>query len=86
MTKNIDINYINSCVSLIETRLNWGKSSEWTNYDFEKLSVAIQDKTGVTLSVTTLKRLWGKLKYENIPAVTTLNTLAKFAGFKDLLQ
>ncbi|WPQ63248.1 hypothetical protein SIO70_00025 [Chitinophaga sancti] len=50
-------------MSLIETRLNWGKSSEWTNYDFEKLSVAIQDKTGVTLSVTTLKRLWGKLKY-----------------------
>lgn len=83
MTKNIDINYINSCVSLIETRLNWGKSSEWTNYDFEKLSVAIQDKTGVTLSVTTLKRLWGKLKYENMPAVTTLNTLAKFAGFED---
>lgn len=83
MNKNVDISYINSCVLLIEAQLNWGDSSGWTNYDFEKLSVAIQDKTGVTLSVTTLKRLWGKLKYENMPAVTTLNTLAKFAGFEN---
>jgi hypothetical protein len=35
------------------------------------------------LSVTTLKRLWGKLKYTNVPTATTLNTLAKFAGYQD---
>lgn len=60
-----------------------GDSHDWTSYDFEKLSEAIREATGVTLSVTTLKRLWGKLKYDNIPATTTLNTLAQFAGYED---
>ncbi|HWV67683.1 hypothetical protein, partial [Chitinophaga sp.] len=57
--------------------------SEWTTYDFEKLSEAIEEVTGVLLSVTTLKRLWGKLKYTNMPATTTLNTLAQYAGYAD---
>lgn len=83
MNNSLEINYIKKCLALIETRLNWGASDGWTSYDFEKLSEAIQEHTGVTLSITTLKRLWGKLKYDNIPATTTLNTLAKFAGYED---
>lgn len=83
MNNSIEINYIKQCLALIETRLNWGASDGWTSYDFEKLSEVIQEHTGVTLSITTLKRLWGKLKYDNIPATTTLNTLAKFAGYED---
>lgn len=83
MNNSLEINYIKQCLALIETRLNWGASDGWTTYDFEKLSEVIQERTGVALSVTTLKRLWGKLKYDNIPATTTLNTLAKFAGYED---
>ncbi|MRG47951.1 hypothetical protein GFS24_22715 [Chitinophaga sp. SYP-B3965] len=83
MNNSLEINYIKKCLVLIETRLNWGASDDWTSYDFEKLSEVIQERTGVTLSITTLKRLWGKLKYDNIPATTTLNTLAKFAGYED---
>jgi len=83
MNNSFEINYIRRCLALVETRLNWGDSSEWASYDFEKLSIAIEEVTGVTLSVTTLKRLWGKLKYTNIPTTTTLNTLAKFAGYAD---
>lgn len=83
MNNSLEINYIKKCLVLIETRLNWGASDSWTSYDFEKLSEVIQERTGVTLSITTLKRLWGKLKYDNIPATTTLNTLAKFAGYED---
>jgi hypothetical protein len=79
-TENI---YIRKCLDLIETQFNRGKSTDWTTYDFEKLSDAILEKTGVTLSVTTLKRIWGKLPYNNIPATTTLNTLAQFSGYKD---
>lgn len=81
MNNNFEIKYILKCLELVEVRLNWGPSSEWTTYDFEKLSGIIAETTGVTLSITTLKRLWGKLKYNNIPAVTTLNTLAQFAGY-----
>ena len=43
----------------------------------------IQHDTGVLLSVTTLKRLWGKLKYSSLPAMVTLNTLARFTGSCD---
>ncbi|HMF71593.1 MAG TPA: hypothetical protein VK616_08970 [Flavitalea sp.] len=81
MIKNEDA--IDICLQLIEQKLNWGESRNWSSYDFGKLSDIIQDKTGVMLSVTTLKRLWGKLKYDNLPSITTLNTLARFLDFKD---
>lgn len=83
MNNKADIYYIQNCLLEIETRLNWGDSGQWTNYDFEKLSADIQDATGVSLSVSTLKRLWGKVNYQNIPALNTLNTLARFAGYED---
>lgn len=83
MNNSPEIIPIKKCLKLIESKLNRGKSSEWTSYDFEKLSDDIQKNTGILLSVTTLKRLWGKLKYGNIPTTTTLNTLAKFAGYSD---
>lgn len=83
MNNSLEINYIKKCLELVETRLNWGESNDWTSYDFEKLSDTIRESTGITLSITTLKRLWGKLKYDNIPATTTLNTLAQFAGYED---
>jgi hypothetical protein len=83
MNNSFEINYIRKCLELAATRLNRGDASEWTSYDFEKLSAAIEEATGVILSVTTLKRLWGKLKYTNMPATTTLNTLAQFAGYAD---
>ncbi|ACT93492.1 hypothetical protein [Dyadobacter fermentans] len=74
---------IDRCLSLIEQKLGWGDSANWTNYDFEKLSDQVNLTTGVRLSVTTLKRIWGKLKYESAPTQTTLNTLAQFAGYAD---
>ncbi|NIG54759.1 hypothetical protein [Chitinophaga sp. Cy-1792] len=55
----------------------------WTNYDYEKLSVSIEEATGVMLSVTTLKRVFGRVKYTSAPAVTTLNTLAQYVGYTD---
>ena len=70
-----------NCKHLIEAKLGWGKSEDWTNQDFDLLSEKIFQVTGVTLSQTTLKRIWGKVKYDSAPAVTTLNTLAQFLGF-----
>jgi cytochrome b561 len=83
MTKNGEEIHVAHCLQLIETRLGWGKMEAWTNYDFEKLSDVIHESTGVQLSVTTLKRIWGRLKYENAPTLTTLNALAQFAGYAD---
>ena len=72
-----------NCKRLIEEKLGWGSSSQWTNQDFDLLSEKIYEVTGVTLSQTTLKRIWGKVKYDSAPTVTTLNTLAKFIGFEN---
>ena len=83
MENNLETDYIQRCLELAEVRFDRGASSEWNSYDFEKLSEAIQEATGVVLSVTTLKRLWGKLSYTNTPAITTLNTLAQYAGYPD---
>ena len=51
------------CLSEIEAKLGWGDSNNWSNADFEELSLLIQAETGIKLSVTTLKRVWGKVKY-----------------------
>lgn len=65
-----------------ETMLGWGNSEFWSNSDFEKLSELIFAKTNVSLSISTLKRVWGKVRYDSIPTTTTLNTLAQFSGYE----
>jgi hypothetical protein len=75
--------HIEECLRLIETKWQRGNREAWSSYDFEKLNAAIFDSTGVSLSVSTLKRLFGKVAYSNLPSVHTLNTLARFAGFED---
>lgn len=75
--------YLDTCKQLIETQLNWGSSEGWVNEDFENLSDDIEEKTQVRLSVSTLKRIWGKVQYNSQPTAATLNALAKFAGFEN---
>ncbi|WP_431213238.1 hypothetical protein ACQ86N_47840 [Puia sp. P3] len=80
---------IGRCRSLIEDSLGWGDTASWTNDDFSTLSERLFEETGVRLSVSTLKRVWGKVKYDSSPTLATLNTLARYAGFegwRDFLQ
>ena len=67
----------------MEAHLQWGESSVWNNYDFEKLSEQITEKTSVSLSVSTLKRIFGKVSYKSEPSMTTLNALAQFLDYED---
>ncbi|MFN8349396.1 MAG: hypothetical protein U0X91_30625 [Spirosomataceae bacterium] len=67
----------------IEARLQWGESTAWSNYDFERLSEQIAQKTGISLSVSTLKRIFGKVNYKSEPSLTTLNALSQFIGYAD---
>jgi hypothetical protein len=72
---------LTECRRLIEESLNWGDSSTWSNDDFEQLSEKIFEKTKVQLSISTLKRIWGKVRYENFPTTATLNALTGFLGY-----
>jgi len=76
---------INSCLRKIEDQLGWGNSDDWSTQSFESLSKKIQDATGVALSVATLKRIWGKVRYESKPTITTLNALAQYLGHENWL-
>jgi len=78
--------YLDKCKQLIEQSLNWGASAQWTNEDFENLSDEIEEKTQVRLSVSTLKRIWGRVKYDSSPTAATLNALAKFIGYENWRQ
>jgi hypothetical protein len=83
MTKYKEYNLVQQCLQEIETKLNWGNSSDWHNNVFTELSETIQNETGVLLSVTTLKRIWGKVNYDNAPSISTLNTLSQFIDYKN---
>lgn len=75
--------FIEKCKEQIEQKTGWGNSQGWTNQDFTDLSDKIYACTKVSLSPTTLKRVWGKVKYDSLPTVNTLNTLANFAGYEN---
>jgi hypothetical protein len=70
------------CCKQVEQMLNWGDSEAWTNEDFEQLSEKIFEKTRVQLSISTLKRIWGKVRYDNFPATATLNALVAFLDYE----
>ena len=49
------------------------------------MSEKILDVTGIRLSGTTLKRIWGKVRYDSIPNTSTLNALAQYLGYESWL-
>jgi len=67
----------------IEARLGWGNSTDWVNHDFLDLSKKIQGEIGIPISHVTLKRIWGKVKYDSLPNTFTLNILAQFVGYEN---
>ncbi|MGC3946895.1 MAG: hypothetical protein QM762_20655 [Chryseolinea sp.] len=77
---------IAALIAKIEGNLKWGNGLEWSTNDFERLSSHILDRTGVQLSVATLKRVWKKIEYSGKPTITTLNALANFAGAESWQQ
>lgn len=54
-----------------------------TPSEFNDLLIRIYKTTGHTLSLSSIKRLWGYVKYNGDFSPTTLNILARFNGMKD---
>lgn len=78
--------YLGELRKRIEQQLGWGKPEGWTQQDFLALSDQIFDQTSSRISVTTLKRIWGKVAYDSQPTSHTLNALARFAEFESWQQ
>lgn len=64
----------------VEHRLGHGVSSP---NQFKELGKDIERCTGRKVSVSTLMRLWGYVSSDVKPNVTTLDTLATYAGYRD---
>lgn len=74
---------LQQCLQQIESKLGWGASTDWLNQDFQLLSDRIFEETRIRLSITTLKRVWGKVNYDSVPSISTLNALALFLGYEN---
>ncbi len=69
-------------ISRIEEHLGWGLGNSWTHKDFAQLSEKILEVTGKQLSVTTLKRVWGRTATIASPSTATFDILSEFIGFE----
>jgi hypothetical protein len=78
----MDQDLIRQVKRLFEEKTGWGDSDLWHNQDFLELSAMIFDQTGIALSHVTLKRIWGKVRYESLPHTRTLNTIVQFLGYR----
>lgn len=74
--------YITLCKRQIEKKFSFGNGHGYTQRDLEVLSQHIQEKAGVNISLSTLKRLW-KDDFKQRPQLATLNALAAILDYKD---
>lgn len=74
--------YIKRCKKQIERKLSFTNDNGSTQRNLEILARKIEEKTGVCISLSTLKRLW-KNEFKQRPQIATLNALATILDFKD---
>ncbi|MBN9385238.1 MAG: hypothetical protein J0H74_31060 [Chitinophagaceae bacterium] len=71
------------CKRLIEEKLRFGNEhGEVRQRDLEYLADSIEERSGIKLSLSTLKRLWKK-DYDKVPHPSTLQGLVSVLGYKD---
>ena len=54
-----------------------------TPKDFDYLRSCIYEECHEMVSASTLKRLWGYNRYDNIPRKSSLNPIARYVGYRD---
>ena len=74
--------FIELCKKQIEQKFSFGNGHGYTQRDLELLSANIEEKAGVIISLSTLKRVW-KDDYKQSPQLATLNAMAVILDHKD---
>ena len=74
--------YIALCREQIEARFGFGNGRGYTQRDLVALADRIAEKTGILLSLSTLKRLW-KGTFKKSPQPATLDALAILLDYRD---
>lgn len=73
-------NDINMLIKAVESRFG---HTPLTPTDFNRLIIEIETATGETVSLSTLKRMWGYVTSPHIPSVTVRSILARYTGYSD---
>ena len=73
--------FVKRCLEDICAKNDFGERESMTQRNFEMLSDEIRAKTGIQLSISTLKRLLHG-EFSRIPQQTTLNAISGYLGFK----
>ncbi|AUP77401.1 hypothetical protein [Flavivirga eckloniae] len=74
--------YIEICKKQIEDKFSFGNGHGYTQKDLELLSVYIEEQIGISISLSTLKRVW-KNNFKQGPQIATLNALVGILGYNN---
>jgi hypothetical protein len=75
--------YITRCKRLIEEKFHFENGNgSLRQRDLEYLADSIEERSGIKLSLSTLKRIWRK-DYDQMPHPSTLDALASLLGYKN---
>lgn len=80
-----ELDYLQYCKQLIEEELKWITSEKWKQRDYLHLIDLIENRTGISVSLSTIKRIWAKGS-SGMPQMATLDALAGFLGYDNWLQ
>ncbi len=71
--------YVKILKQRVEQR--WGREVT-TPTNIQALLLDIKSVTGDTLSLSTIKRLWGKVSWQPVPSETTREILSRYVGYE----
>ena len=78
--KDIDDDAIFLLKKEVENKMGFSLKAP-TNFD--ALISRVLKETGETLSISTIKRLWGYVSQSSTPRLSTLSILSRFVGYRD---
>ncbi len=82
MSQSTESQFIRTCIQQIEDRYADTQKGAWRQRELERFQRDLSDRTGVRLSLSTLKRLW-KNQFAQLPHAATLDALAQFLDYQD---
>ncbi len=85
MSELVEREHLRRYANQLEQKLGWGPVADWGQRDFVQLSDLIFQTAKINVSVTTLKRILGRVEYKGLPYTATLNALAQVLGYSDWL-
>ena len=82
---NSETPYVQHIKKLVEEKLGWIESGKWKQRDYWNLLELLEEESGISISLSTIKRIW-KPDFEGSPHPATLDVLAQFVDYKNWLD